>query len=85
MLIKVGPSRARWLAVSLRALRSTLVICVVALVVSAVRSERFQWSDLKLLAARYWGASIAVFVFVLIWDLWFHRTRRPRIVDQRDV
>ena len=84
MSIKVGSSCPRWLTVLLRALRSTIMICVVALVVSAIRRDRFQWSELKFLAAHYWGVAVAVFGFVLIWDLWFQRARQPRVVDQRN-
>ena len=81
-----GQSRSRWIAVVLRAARSTVVICTVAVVISVLRSDRFQWSDLKFLLARYWSLGIAVFVFVLIWDLWFRRARHPRIVivDQNE-
>jgi hypothetical protein len=68
----------------LRALRSTIVICGVALLISALRRGRFEWSDSQFLMVHYWGIGMAVFVFVMIWDFWFQRAQRRRIVDQRE-
>lgn len=76
----MSPVRRRfsWIAILLRALRSTLLICLIALVGAAIRSGRLKLSDLQLLLDRYWMVSIGVFAFVLIWDLWFLNTQRSR-------
>jgi hypothetical protein len=68
-------------ALVLRALRSTIVISAVALLVAALRQGRFQLGDLTTAMTRYWGLAVAVFFALLIWDVVFHRPKRPRLVD----
>lgn len=65
MLLASGHSRPRWSALVLRALLSTVIICVVALGFAMLRAGRFQFSDVKVACLRYWPLPIAVFSGVL--------------------
>ena len=59
-----------------RALRSTLVIGVIAVMVSALRSGDFRWSVITRLAWSYRPLLTMIFIGLLIWDGWFQRARR---------
>jgi hypothetical protein len=67
------------------ALRSTLVIGAVALLVFAVRDGSFQWAKLNRVAVSNWRLFAMVFLGVLVWDYWFQRARRRRVIEQRDI
>ena len=71
-------------AALVRALRSTVIISAIAIAIFALRRGTLRWVDLEFIAIRYWPLGVAVFFFVLFWDLWFRRTKRPRLVDEGD-
>jgi hypothetical protein len=59
-----------------RALQSTVVIGVVAMVASAVRSGDFPGSVIVRLASSYRTLLTLIFLGLLIWEYWFRRVRR---------
>jgi hypothetical protein len=65
-----------------RAVRSTLVITAVALVVAAARSGDFRWSVTTRLAWAHRGEFALVFAGLVIWESWVARAKR-RGVAQR--
>jgi hypothetical protein len=59
----------------LSALRSTAVIAAVVFVAIEFRFGRFRLADVNVLLSDHWGFLVVVFLVLLIWDIWFRRTR----------
>jgi len=59
-----------------RAVRSTLVIAAVAVVVAAARSGDFRWGVVARLAWAHRGEFALIFVGLLAWELWVARAKR---------
>jgi hypothetical protein len=57
----------------LRALGSTAVICLVALIAGAFRVHLLSFAGLRLVAAQNWRIAIMVFLGVTVWEFWFRR------------
>jgi hypothetical protein len=60
----------------LRALGSTVVICLVALGVSAFRLHRLTFAGLLGLAGKHWQIGLLVFLGVAVWEIWFRRAAK---------
>ncbi len=62
-----------------RALRSTVVIGVVAVVVSAVRSGDLRWEAIVRMAGSYRTLLVIVFLGLLVWEGWSLWVKRRRV------
>jgi hypothetical protein len=60
----------------LRALGSTVVICFVALGVSAFRLHRLSFTGLFSLAGKHWQIGFLVFLGAAVWEIWFRRAAK---------
>ena len=69
----------------LRAVRSTLVIGAVTVLLVAAREGGFHWNRIKGLAQQNRTLFVMVFFAVLIWDYWFQRAKRQRAIEQRSL
>ena len=59
-----------------RAVRSTLVIAVIAVVVAAAGSGDFRWSVIARLARAHLGEFALVFAGLVIWESWVARAKQ---------
>ena len=59
-----------------RAVRSTLVIAAVAVVVAAARSGDFRWNVVARLAWAHRGEFALIFVGLVVWESWVTRAKR---------
>lgn len=71
-LMAYGPTGMRLLTCMLRALRSTLTICVVALLVVAYRQGGFDGMNVSEVR---WRNPIFLFLGLFIWEAWWSKVK----------
>jgi len=65
-----------------RAVRSTLVIGIVAIAIFAIRRGGLRLPELKMLLIQNRTLLVMLFFGVLIWDYWFQRARERQLIGR---
>lgn len=65
----------------LKALRSTVIIVFVALVVFTIRTGGIRMDALRSEAIQVWPIFVMIFMFVAVWDFWWARIKQPLVAN----
>jgi hypothetical protein len=68
-----------------RALRSLIIIAVVALAISAARNGSLGWPKLAQVVVLNRTLFVMVFLGLSVWEFWYRRAKRHHAIDPREI